>query len=178
MLGLLFSILCFLFTVPLVFAQQPKATFDDGVVKYVRMQRDLSGSVPAQKTTNASEQIADRQHQLAGAIANARRDARQGDIFTHEAAEQFSKIIREAFKEPGGRAMRKTIQEGDPVKRIVLKVNEVYPDDQPRATMPPTLLSRLPVLPNELAYRVIGRALVLQDIKTNLIVDFIPMVIP
>ena len=74
--------------------------------------------------------------------------------------------------------MRKTIEEGDPVKHIVLKVNDVYPDDQPRATMPPTLLSRLPVLPNELAYRVIGRALVLQDIKTNLIVDFIPMVIP
>ena len=74
--------------------------------------------------------------------------------------------------------MRKTIEERDPVKHIVLKVNEVYPDNQPRTTMSPTLLNRLPVLPQELAYRIIGRALVLQDTKTNLIVDFIPNAIP
>ena len=54
----------------------------------------------------------------------------------------------------------------------------MYPDDQPRTTMPPTLLRRLPVLPKELAYRIIGHALVLQDTKTNLIVDFIPNAIP
>ena len=44
--------------------------------------------------------------------------------------------------------------------------------------MPPTLLRQLPDLPNELAYRIIGRALALQDIKANLIVDFIPNAIP
>src|SRR5205823_3185327 len=99
-----------------------------------------------------------------GLMANARRDARQGDIFTSEVAEQFHKIIRKAFKEPGGRAMRKTIEERDPVKHIVLKVNQVYPDNQPRTTMSPTLLNRLPVLP--------------QDTKTNLIVDFIPNALP
>jgi hypothetical protein len=166
-------------TVSLILAQSNASkVFADGVGKYVKMQHDLEGSVPAQKPTNESEQIADRQQQLTGVIANARRDAHQGEIFTDEVAEQFRKIIRKAFREPGGKAMRKTIQERDPVKRIALKVNEVYPDDQPRTTMPPTLLSRLPVLPKELAYRIIGHVLVLQDTKTNLIVDFIRNAIP
>ena len=44
--------------------------------------------------------------------------------------------------------------------------------------MSPTLLNRLPVLPKELTYRIIGRTLVLQDTKTNLIVDFIPKALP
>ena len=158
-------------------AQQDKA-FADGVGKYIQMYQLLQSSVTPQKSTNESEQIADRQQQLTGLITNARRDAHQGEIFTHEVAEEFRKIIRKALQEPGGQARRKTIQERDPVKRIVLKVNQVYPDDQPRTTMSPTLLNRLPVLPRELTYRVIGRALVLQDTRTNLIVDFIPNAIP
>ena len=114
--------------------------FADGVGKYVKLQQDLESSVPAQKSTNESEQIADRQHQLTGLIANARRGAHQGEIFTDEVAEHFHKIIRKAFREPGGQAMRQTIQERDPIKPSSLKVNEVYPDDQPRTTMPPTLI--------------------------------------
>ena len=152
--------------------------FADGVGTYARMRQDLEGSVRAQRSTNESEQIADRQDQLTGVIRDARRNAHQGDIFTREVAEHFRKIIRKAFKEPGGRVMRKTIQELDPVKAVVLKVNEVYPDDHLRTTMPPTLLNRLPALPKELAYRIIGHAFVLQDTKTNLIVDFIPKAIP
>jgi hypothetical protein len=152
--------------------------FADGVEAYVKIVQNLESSVPSQKPTDEPEQIADRQQQLTGLIANARLGAQQGDIFTGEVAERFHKIIRKAFREPGGRAMRKTIEERNPVKRIVLKVNDVYPDDQTRTTMPPTLLRRLPVLPRELAYRIIGHVLVLQDTRTNLIVDFIPNAIP
>lgn len=74
--------------------------------------------------------------------------------------------------------MRRTIQEGDPVRATTLHVNEVYPEEIPLTTMPPMLLRRLPELPMELAYRIMGRALVLQEIKTNVIVDFIPDAIP
>jgi hypothetical protein len=44
--------------------------------------------------------------------------------------------------------------------------------------MPPTLLNRLPVLPKELQYRIVGHALVLQHMETSLIVDFILDAIP
>ena len=183
LLGFLCSVLCLMCAARLIAAKQSQTpasmkVFTDGVGKYVTLHQDLESSAPAQKTTKESEQIADRQQQLTGVIANARRDSHRGEIFTEDVSEHFRKIIRKAFLEPGGRAMRQTVRERDPVKPIVLKVNEVYPDDQPRTTMPPTLLSRLPVLPKELAYRIVGHALVLQDTKTNLIVDFIPNAIP
>lgn len=152
--------------------------FADGVAKYVTMLKDLEGSVPSQQQTNDSAQIVDRQQQLAGLVASGRPDPHQGEIFTPEVAEQFRQIIRKAFQEPGGPAMRKTILESDPGKPVALKINEAYPDDHLRTTMPPTLLSRFPVLPKELTYRIVGRALVLQGTKTNLIVDFIPNAIP
>jgi hypothetical protein len=158
-------------------SHQEKA-FAESVRKYVELQQYLQSSVRAQKSTNESEQIAERQQQLRGLMANTRRGAQRGEVFTHEVSEHFQKIIRKAFKGPGSQAIRQTIRERDPVKRIVLKVNAVYPDDEPRTTMSPTLLNRLPVLPKELAYRIIGRDLVLQDTQTNLIVDFILQAIP
>jgi hypothetical protein len=183
-LSFLCSALCLLCTVPLIFGKQSNTaapiikTFANAVGKYVQLRQSLDGSVPAQKPTTESAQITDRQQQLTGLIADARRDAHQGEIFSGDVAEQFRKIIRKAFQEPGGRAMRQTIRERHPAKPIVLRVNDVYPDDQPRTTVPPTLLKRLPTLPKELGYRVIGHTLVLQDTSTNLIVDLIPNAIP
>ena len=111
---------------------------------------------------------------LARKIADARRDARQGDIFTHEVSERFRKIIRRAFHGPEGRRARRTIQQDTPFKVIALRVNDVYPENIPLTTTPPTLLLKLPVLPPELAYRFVGHDLALKDIKTGLIVDLIP----
>jgi hypothetical protein len=130
--------------------------FADRVRAYVKLQKDPN----------------------AARIAAARRDARQGDIFTPEVAVQFHTIVRKAFRGPDARNMRRTIQEGDPATLSMLHVNDVYPEEIPRTTMPPTLLRDLPALPMELAYRIIGRALVLLDIKTDVIVDFIPDAIP
>ena len=57
-------------------------------------------------------------------------------------------------------------------------INEPYPTTLPLATVPPTLLMKLPTLPPELEYRFLGRHLILRDIKANLIVDYIPDVVP
>lgn len=146
--------------------------FTDRVQAYVVLQKTLEGA--AQKSTAESGRIADHKHELARSIAAARRDSHQGDIFTPDVSALFERIISSAFKGSEGRRMRRTILEGDPVPPTVLRVNEVYPEEIPVTTTPPTLLRRLPSLPEELAYRIVGRALVLQDIKTNLIVDFMP----
>ena len=71
--------------------------FTDRVQAYVKMQKNLEASLPALKPTKDAAQIVEHQHALARKIADARRDARQGDIFTHEVTEQFRKIIRSAF---------------------------------------------------------------------------------
>ena len=67
--------------------------------------------------------------------------------------------------------------QGDPVKAVRLRVNQPYPDGVPYTTVPPTLLLRLPKLPDEVAYRIVDRDLVLLDVKANLVVDLIPEVI-
>ena len=153
-------------------------TFADRVRAYVKMQKNLEASLPPLKPTKDAAQIAEYQHALARKIADARRDARQGDIFTHEVTERFRKIIRKAFQGPEGRLARRTIQQDTPFKVIALRVNDVCPENIPLTTTPPTLLLKLPELPPELAYRFVGRDLTLKDIKAGLIVDLIPKAIP
>lgn len=155
-------------------AARASTVFADRVRAYVTLQKKLEGVLPAQKPTTDVEQIVGRQQALARSIAAGRRDARQGDIFTPDVANLFHTIIREGFLGPDARNIRRTIQEGDPAQATVLQVNVAYPEDIPLGTMPPRLLRRLPALPMELAYRFIGRALVLKDVKTNLIVDVLP----
>jgi hypothetical protein len=153
-------------------------TFTDRVQAYVKMQTDLEASLPTLKPTKDAAQIVEHQHALARKIADARRDARQGDIFTHEVTERFRKIIRRAFRGPEGRLARRTIRQDTPFKVPVLRVNDVFPDDIPLTTTPPTLLLKLPELPPELAYRFVGRDLALKDVKAGLIVDLISKAIP
>jgi hypothetical protein len=153
-------------------------TFTDRVQAYVKMQKNLEASLPTLKPTKDSAQIVEHQHALAMKIADARRDARQGDIFTHDVTERFRKIIRKAFHGPEGRLARRTIQQDTPFKVIALRVNDVYPEGIPLTTTPPSLLLKLPELPPELAYRFVGRDLTLKDTKAGLIVDLIPNAIP
>jgi len=153
-------------------------TFTDRVQAYVKMQKNLEASLPILKPTKDTAQIVEHQHALARKIADARRAARQGDIFTHEVSERFRKIIRKAFHGPEGRNARRTIRQDTPFKVIVPHVNDVVPEEMPLTTTPPTLLRRLPELPPELAYRFVGHDLTLQDTKARLIVDLIPNAIP
>ncbi len=151
--------------------------FTDRVQAYVKMQKNLEASLPALKPTEDAAKIVEHQHALARKIADARRDARQGDIFTPEVAERFRKIIRSAFQGPEGRLARETIRPDSPFKVVVLHVNDVCPEGIPLTTTPPTLLLKLPKLPQELVYRIVGHDLTLQDTEARLIVDLIPNVI-
>ena len=153
--------------------------FTGRVQQYIKLQKNLEASLPGLKPTKDVARIVEHQRALARKIADARRGARQGDIFTHEVAERFRKIIRSEFRGPEGRLARRTIQPDEPSKVMVrLHVNDVYPDNLALITTPPTLLSKLPPLPQELAYRIVGRDLTLKDTKAELIVDLIPNAVP
>lgn len=102
----------------------------------------------------------------------------QGHIFAPDVTLRIRAIIRKAFDGPGGRNIRRTIRETEPLPPITMRVREVYPDDVKFTTMPPTLLRVLPALPADLTYRIVGRTLVLLDPRTNVILDFIPNAIP
>jgi hypothetical protein len=153
--------------------------FADRIQAYIKLQKSLQDSMSKLKTTNNAAEIIEHQQAMAEKIANARRDAHQGDIFTHEVAKRFRKIIRREFHGPEGRLARRTIRQDDPSKVMArLHVNNVFPEGVSLTTTPPTLLLKLPELPQDLAYRFVGHDLTLIDIKARLIIDLIEDVIP
>jgi hypothetical protein len=148
--------------------------FIERAKQYVKLQK----SVPRLRTTKRREEIVERRRALAQKIREMRADAKPGDIFTPEASEEFRQVIRGTFRGPNAANVRKTIRQGEPVPGWRLAVNSDYPESLPVTTVPPTLLLRLPQLPPELAYRIVGHDFVLQDMEARLIVDFIPGALP
>ncbi len=111
-------------------------------------------------------------------IREARPHAKRGDIFSEKSRAAFRRAIRDEFGGPQGRLARKTIQQGEPLKEVHVRVNEPYPDGVPFTTVPPTLLLRFPKLPDEVAYRIVGRDLILLDVEANLVIDSIHEIFP
>jgi len=153
--------------------------FSDRVQEYVKLYKSVEATLPPLKPTDLPEMIAAHEQALARKIREARPRADRGDIFTEKARQAFRHAIRSEFKSPHAHHARATIRkQGDPVKEIHLQVNQTYPHGLPYTTVPPTLLLRFPKLPDEVVYRIVGRDLVLMDVKANLAVDLIPEVMP
>jgi hypothetical protein len=141
--------------------------FSQRVEQYLKLRKAL----PEERTTKHRKEIVDRRQALAQAIRESRAGVQQGAIFTPEISKQFLGVIRNTLQ---GSNIRKTIRQGEPVEGVRLTVNGAYPENLPLTTVPPTLLRRLPQLPERLAYRIVGHDFVLQDTEARLVVDFIP----
>ena len=152
--------------------------FTGRVDEYLKLHKAVEKELPALKNKEElPEMIAAHQQALARKIREARPNARPGDIFTRAAREAFLHVIRSVFQNPQA-AARATIRQRDTVKEVRLRVNGIYPDAIAETAFPPTLLQKLPVLPDELAYRILGRNLVLVDRRANLVVDLLHEVLP
>lgn len=145
--------------------------FGQRVQDYLKLRKSL----PSERTTKHPEEITGRRKYLALAIREARSSAKQGDIFSPEISEAFLKVIRSTLQ---GTSVRRTIRQGEPQASRRLTVNGAYPEHLPTTTVPPTLLLRLPQLPEKISYRIVGRDFVLQDTEARLVIDFIPDALP
>jgi hypothetical protein len=152
--------------------------FGDRVEEYEKLHKDAEKSLPALKKTRKQEVIAAQQQALVNKIRELRSNARRGDIFTPSATEAIARAIKAVFAGPDAHRVQNTIQAGEPLEGFEVQVNQRYPDSLPFTTVPPTLLRKLPTLPDEVAYRILGSALLLVDRKANMIVDFMPNAIP
>lgn len=150
--------------------------FQARVAKYVEQRKKDAGSSP--RPTNSPDKLSESQKDLAEKVKALRRNAGQGDIFTPDIAAYFRQRISSTLEGPNGAKIRASLRHAEPLHGIELRVNEPYPQGIPLQSTPPTLLSDLPVLPEELEYRIVGRDLVLVDIAPNLIVDFVPNAMP
>jgi hypothetical protein len=151
--------------------------FSAKVQRYVELHRRIEKTVPKLKNTSSPQSIAAHQQELAQKIQQARTNAREGEIF-QPAAQAFRHAIEREFQGSEAKNARATIQQGEPIKNVRLGVNQVYPKDLPYTSVPPTLLLKLPKLPDGLAYRIVDHDLVLLDVKANLVVDLIPEPLP
>jgi hypothetical protein len=154
----------------------PLAAFNKRVDAYVDLHKRAVGPLGNADDTKTPAEITAREAALADAIRAARPQARAGDLFDPAAA-VIEKLIAENYrKSPAVRDTRKDAEIELP--DFVPAVNDGYPASHPLATFPPTLLTVLPPLPEQLEYRVVTHHLILRDVGANLIVDVLPNAVP
>lgn len=155
--------------------------FQKEISRYEALHDRLIAKMSHEGTVTASE--------FASALSRARADAKPGDLLIKEIQPLFKRLIAEQLMGPDSQSARKAVAEGnpggpetplgedDPVK-VVVRVNAPYPTGAAHSTVPSSLLLVLPVLPEWLHYRFVGRDLILVDSVAQLIVDFLPAAMP
>jgi hypothetical protein len=154
--------------------------FQKRVADYLKLRKTIEGQMPRLKPTASVEKIEHEERELAHKIREARRPARQGDIFSPEISSEFRRLIALAMHGQKAAQVQESLRSGEPEVRakVRVEVNHKYPPSVPLQSTPPTLLVNIPKLPPELEYRVVGHYLILMDSKANLILDYIPNAIP
>jgi hypothetical protein len=154
------------------------AGFTKLVNEYVALHKKLEGTIPALPKEATPQQIDQHQRALGRLMAQARANAKRGDIFTPEMERIARKLLNDIFRGPGGAQLKREIFEEYEQREIRPVVNGRYPDEVPLSTVPPDVLAGLPKLPDELEYRFVGRNLILLDPHAHIIVDYIERAIP
>lgn len=138
-----------------------------------RLHSEVQGPV---KDSSAA-QVNNASDALAGAIQRARQGARVGTIFGEPVAVVIKRRIADAVRSEHLAPVLANIDDEDqagPAPKVHLRL----PVSVQMATMPPSLLKVLPVLPKALEYRILGRYLVIRDVDASLILDYIPLAVP
>jgi hypothetical protein len=149
------------------------AAFLDRVNQYVLVHQKLENTLPKLSKESTPQQVDTHQRALTKLIQDARKDAKQGDIFTPESQKVIKKLIANVFSGADGPGLKASVMDENPGVAN-LKVNDRYPDEIPVSTIPPQLLEGLPKLPEEMEYRFVGNDLILMDTHAHTIADFIP----
>jgi hypothetical protein len=167
--------------------------FQHEIEEYVELRQSVLKQIPPINPKSTPAEIEAHQKALTQAIIAYRRGAKRGDIFKPEVEAAIRRTLHREFASAQGPALLKDIKQGnpkvegnplpkDPSKEVkpsvTVAVNALYPDSAPFSSVPPSLLLKLPLLPEQVRYRFIGRALILRDTEANVILDYIPDVVP
>jgi hypothetical protein len=155
--------------------------FNERVHRYwdLHQKSDKAASPIDKKKEPDPAAIVEHERQLATAIREGRKNAKEGDIFTQPVQKVLVATIQQELSSGTGQKAREMILgEGNPKNpesraQVVVAVNAKYPATAPLSTVPPSVLLRLPKLPQGLEYRFVGRDLLLFDSEANLIVDIL-----
>jgi hypothetical protein len=157
----------------------PVAEFERRVSAYIALRDSVENGAAKLAETPSPEEIATAEATLAARIRAGRTDARRGDLFTAAVEVHVRHLLQPEMQGLRGRNTRGIIRdEGPGPGAFRLAINEPYPKDQPRGTVPANILVLLPRLPDGLEYRFVDRALIIRDTRANLIIDYMPEAIP
>jgi hypothetical protein len=150
--------------------------FKERVDGYVKVHHEAESKVPKLTETNDPAQVSSRETALGEMIKRLRPAAKEGDIIGTDFRAVLEREVKQDFRTRPA-ADRKALIQELPAK-MKIAVNMTYPPDLPLATFPARLLQKLPALPPELEYRIVGHHLVLRDVTANVIVDVARDIVP
>ncbi|CAN5855944.1 hypothetical protein BH24ACI5_BH24ACI5_14230 [soil metagenome] len=153
------------------------ATMNDRLKAYVDLHKKIEADLPKLPKDASPEQIDQNQRLFEQRVREARKDARQGDIFGAEAQPVIKRLLASVFGGPDGKELMASILDENPIG-MKLSVNMRYPDSVPISTVPPEVLQTLPQLSEDMEYRFVGHHLILLDSHAHVVADFIPDAMP
>jgi hypothetical protein len=167
--------------------------FQHEVQAYVEMRQKLLARIRHLSRKSTGGEVAAYEQALTDAVLAARRKEKHGAIFKPDVERAFRRIVQGELASPEGPAMTKEMKQGNPrvegnplpqnptretMAPVTVAVNVVYNEAAPSSSMPPSLLLRLPLLPPQLSYGFVGRALILRDAEAYVILDYIKDAVP
>jgi hypothetical protein len=141
--------------------------FRERVASYTELRRQIVSDLLHDGIDPAADGGKEFRQRLGFALRDARRQSQPGEIFCPEVAGHMRQVVWNTLRGDDDLLSEVPIVRG-------VKVNDFYPEGEPLATVPPSLLRQFEPLPPELQYRFLSNALILLDIDAALIVDFIP----
>ena len=146
--------------------------FNRRVNEFLALREQLAGTLKTPPDKATPLQIDAHQRALGALVAKARADAKQGDIFVPEMQTFVRGLIRRVLAGEDGPKIRASLMDENPMG-VKIAVNQRYPDTVPMSTMPPDVLAALPKLPEDIQYRFVGNRLILLDVLSHMILDFV-----
>jgi hypothetical protein len=146
--------------------------FRERVAEYTRMRQRIVEELQLNGSARDAKGGAGFEERLAARIRQQRRQSKAGDIMCPEVAGRIVQLVRSDMlnrRQPDRLAILAEVPQVP-----LVRLNDFYPAGAPLATVPPLLLLQLDPLPPELQYRFLENALILLDVETNLIIDYVP----
>jgi hypothetical protein len=163
---------------PLTFDQKAVARFDQAVDQYAGLHRRLARSVGLMGV-EGDEDDSWYVEALRTALRAARPNAARGDLFNADVADLLRFRLETALMLNAFGTADVLVEawrnDADVAARPTVHGEFVWNAGGPAWTM---LIWELPPLPDELAYRFVGRDLVLLDIDANMVVDVLEHALP
>lgn len=154
--------------------RQAVVEFTERVNEYVELHRRLAAPLGPEEICGDPEELQRGVDALAAAIRESRAAAGTGDIFTPRVATFLREHIAMVVRQTGTdvMAMLKEMDEEALSEGLFAEVNGAFPWDAGNV-MWPSMLWKLPPLPEEVEYRFVGPDLILLDVRANLVVDIL-----